>query len=178
MSCLYTYKSIYRPVNLNELQSILASHSPLFPRFVLPDGDRVPANYHLTEVGHVTKNFIDCGGTTRKSESCVLQLWVSEGDPDHRLSAARFLSILQLGDRVLPRRDLEVEVEYDEHAISQFPITDYAIHKEEIHFTLATKHTDCLAKEKCRRERGCVRLRPGCSGARSRLLLTRTALWT
>lgn len=136
-------------MKLNELKWILAIHPTLSPRFVLPDGDHVPAHYHLTEVGHVAKKFIDCGGTTRATESCVLQLWVNAGDPDHRLNAGRFVNILQLGDRVLPNRDLEVEVEYDDYAISQFPITAYAVNGEHIDFTLATKHTDCLAKEKC-----------------------------
>ena len=34
-------------------------------------------------------------------------------------------TILALGERVLPHYDLEVEVEYDDYAISQFPITGF-----------------------------------------------------
>jgi len=136
-------------MELNELKSILAIHPALFPRFVLPDGDYVPVHYHLTEVGHVAKNFIDCGGTIRKTESCVLQLWTNDGDADHRLNAGKFLTILGLGDRVLPSRDLDVEVEYDAQAISQFPITDYVMNGDYIDFSLTSKHTDCLAREKC-----------------------------
>jgi hypothetical protein len=30
--------------------------------FQLPDGTTVPEHFHVTEVGLITKNFIDCGG--------------------------------------------------------------------------------------------------------------------
>lgn len=136
-------------MKLHELKSILAIHPTLLPRFILPDGDHVPAHFHLTEVGHVAKNFIDCGGTTRKAESCTLQLWSNDSDMEHRLDAGKFVKILQLGDRVLPGHELDVEVEYDDNAISQFPITSSKVNGTYIEFTLATKHTDCLAREKC-----------------------------
>jgi hypothetical protein len=155
-------------MKLSELKSILAIHPTLFPRFVLPDGDHVPAHYHLTEVGHVAKNFIDCGGTTRQTESCTLQLWSNDNDMDHRLDAGKFVTILQLGDRVLPGRDLEVEVEYDEYAISQFPITSYAVNDPHLDLTLATKHTNCLAREKCgvgEDSCGCVTTEPAMASA-------------
>ena len=57
--------------------------------------------------------------------------------------------ILALGARVLPHYDLEVEVEYDDYAISQFPITGFETSGDHLDFTMATKHTDCLAREKC-----------------------------
>ena len=136
-------------MKLSELKSILESQPDKFPRFILPDGDQVPANFHLTEVGHVAKNFIDCGGTIRKTESCVLQLWATDDDANHRLNAGKMATILALGERVLPHYDLEVEVEYDNYAISQFPITGFETSGDHLDFTLTTKHTDCLAKEKC-----------------------------
>ena len=136
-------------MKLSELKSILESQPDKFPRFILPDGDQVPANFHLTEVGHVAKNFIDCGGTIRKTESSVLQLWVNDGDADHRLNAGKMAKILALGEHVLPHYDLEVEVEYDNYAISQSPITGFEASGDYLDFTMTTKHTDCLAKEKC-----------------------------
>ena len=30
--------------------------------FQLPNGDLVPAHFHVTEVGQISKRFIDCGG--------------------------------------------------------------------------------------------------------------------
>lgn len=147
-------------MKLNELRSVLESHPEKFPRFVLPDGDRVPAHFHLTEVGHVAKNFIDCGGTIRKTESTVLQLWVNDGDSDHRLTAGKMAKILALGKGVLPHEDLDVEVEYDDYAISQFPITGFEASGEHLDFTMTTKHTDCLAREKCRADDRCCATQP------------------
>lgn len=136
-------------MKLHELKSILESQPNKYPRFILPDGDQVPAHFHLTEVGHVAKNFIDCGGTIRKSESVVLQLWANDGDADHRLSAGKMANILALGKLILPHSNLDVEVEYDDYAISQFPLTGFDSTGDRLDFTLTTKHTDCLAKEKC-----------------------------
>ena len=33
--------------------------------FQLPNGKLVPNHFHVTEVGKITKHFIDCGGTVR-----------------------------------------------------------------------------------------------------------------
>lgn len=136
-------------MKLNQLKEILEAEPAKFPRFILPDGDHVPAHFHLTEVGHVAKNFIDCGGTIRKTESSVLQLWVNDGDVEHRLTAGKMAKILSLGQRVLPHYDLEVEIEFDDYAISQFPVTGFEVLGENLDFTMTTKHTACLAREKC-----------------------------
>lgn len=29
--------------------------------FKLPDGSSIPAHFHLTEIGLITKHFVDCG---------------------------------------------------------------------------------------------------------------------
>jgi hypothetical protein len=136
-------------MKLQELRSILQAHPDALPRFILPDGDEIPAHFHLTEVGHVAKNFIDCGGTIRQSEACVLQLWVNDDDLEHRLSAGKFASILALGERVLPHPALEAEVEWDCCVTSQYPIASFSASDDRLEFMLSTKHTDCLAKEKC-----------------------------
>jgi hypothetical protein len=137
-------------MKLNELTSILRSHPASHLRFVLPDGDQIPAHFHITEVGHVTRRFIDCGGTVHdKADTCLLQTWVSEADPDHRLDAGTFAKILDLGAQVLPHDDLEVEVEYYCCVVSQYPIEEARIDGDQLELRLGQKHTDCLAKEKC-----------------------------
>jgi hypothetical protein len=35
----------------------------------------VPEHFHVTEVGVVTKDFIDCGGTVRHEKVANFQLW-------------------------------------------------------------------------------------------------------
>src|SRR3954469_15891643 len=99
-------------MKLSDLRAALEQSPGTFPRFVLPDGDHIPAHAHVTEVGHVAKSFIDCGGVRGKTETVLLQTHVGT-DVEHRLSSDRFAKILQLGERVLPHDQLEVEVEYD-----------------------------------------------------------------
>ena len=136
-------------MKLNELKALLRSHPAAYPRFVLPDGDQIPAHFHITEVGHVTKRFIDCGGTLHdKTDRCVLQTWVAD-DLDHRLDARTFAKILDLSAQVLPHDDLEVEVEYDCCVVSQYPIDEARTKGNRIELRLGRKHTDCLAREKC-----------------------------
>lgn len=136
-------------MKLHELKSCLRAHPGALPRFTLPNGERIPAHFHITEVGHVAKRFIDCGGTQHdKKDTCVLQTWASE-DVDHRLDAATFAKILDLGKAVLPGDDIEVEVEWDCCVVSQYPIASVEVLADRMEFQLGSKHTDCLAKERC-----------------------------
>lgn len=136
-------------MNLGDLKSALREHPDKALFFVLPDGDPIPAEFHVTEVGHVAKNFIDCGGTRRSAEAAVLQVWVSEDDPGHRLAPGKLLSILDLAGSVVPSDGLDVEVEYEGCSISQYPVTGFAVEGGELRFALGEKHTDCLAREAC-----------------------------
>lgn len=134
-------------MKISTLRSILALHADALPRFTLPDGDQIPAHFHVTEVGHATKRFIDCGGVTGQSEACVLQTWVGQ-DVEHRLTAGRLDDILQLGVRILPDRDLEVEVEYDCCVVAQYPVTEVSRDGAYLEITLGNKKTQCLARER------------------------------
>ena len=136
-------------MTLRELKSILSQSSAQNLRFVLPDGDPIPSDFHVTEVGHVAKIFIDCGGTKRSHSACVLQMWVAENDPDHRLSPGKLATILEMAKSVIPSDDLEVEVEYERCVVSQYPLVSAQSGEGELIFTLGEKHTDCLAKEAC-----------------------------
>src|SRR2546428_11506073 len=99
-------------MNVRELKTVLQANAEKRIRFILPDGDEIPAHFHITEVGYVTKRFVDCGGVTGETQICLLQTWVGD-DTKHKLMAGRLAEILELGDRVLPHDRLEVEVEYD-----------------------------------------------------------------
>src|SRR5438132_10019548 len=58
-------------------------------------------------------------------EKVVLQTHVGS-DADHRLRSDRFATILQLGSRVIPSGDLDVDVEYDCCVVAQYPIAEAA----------------------------------------------------
>lgn len=111
--------------------------------FKLPDGTLVPEHFHVTEVGQVTKNFIDCGGTVRKEEVVNFQLWNAD-DYNHRLHPEKLLSIIELSERILSIGDHEIEVEYQAETIGKFGL-DF----DGKNFILTSKQTDCLAKDQC-----------------------------
>ena len=137
-------------MKVSEFQAALSAQPASLLEFVFDDGERIPPEFHITEVGHVTKRFIDCGGTERTSETVQLQAWVSASDPDHRLSAGKLGSILGLAaSTVLPPRDLVIEIEYEGCVVSQFGISHAEPSDGVIRFHLTDKHTDCLAKETC-----------------------------
>jgi len=111
--------------------------------FLLPGGDYVPPHFHVTEVGLVTKHFIDCGGQERLEKTVNFQLW-DANDLEHRLKPQKLLNIITLSERKLGIGDLEIEVEYQAGTIGK-----YALDYDGKDFRLLAKHTACLAKEKC-----------------------------
>lgn len=119
---------------LNELETI---------GFQLPNGDLVPNHFHVTEVGKITKHFIDCGGTVRHEEIVNFQLW-NANDYDHRLHPEKLLDIIELSEKILNIGDLEIEVEYQAETIGKFGL-DF----DGNYFLLTSKQTDCLAKDNC-----------------------------
>jgi hypothetical protein len=138
-------------MKLHELVAALQESPTTFPRFVLPDGNYIPAHAHVTEVGYVVKNFIDCGGVTGRTESVLLQTHVGS-DTDHRLKSDRFAKILKFGDRVMPQGEFAVEVEYDCCVVSQYPITQLKPTGEHLDIFLGRKRTQCLARERVKQE--------------------------
>lgn len=111
--------------------------------FELPDGSLVPEHFHVTEVGKVTKDFIDCGGTVRHAEVANFQLW-NANDYNHRLHPEKLIHIIELSQKVLGIGDLEIEVEYQGSTIGK-----YGLDMKDDHFALTSKQTDCLAREAC-----------------------------
>lgn len=111
--------------------------------FMLPNGELVPTHFHVTEVGKVTKHFIDCGGTVRNEEVANFQLWNAD-DYNHRLHPEKLVNIITLSEKVLDLEDLEIEVEYQAETIGK-----YGLDFDGKNFLLTTKQTDCLAKENC-----------------------------
>ncbi len=134
-------------MTFHELQVALEANSKRFPRFVLPDGDCIPAHAHVTEVGHVVRNFIDCGGLAGKEEKVVLQTHVGN-DTDHRLRSDRFAKILRLGNRMIPSADLDVDVEYDCCVVAQYPIAEAAPAGEHLDLILQRGRTQCRARDR------------------------------
>lgn len=111
--------------------------------FQLPDGSLVPNHFHVTEVGKISKHFIDCGGTVRKEEVINFQLWNAD-DYDHRLHPEKLVHIINLSEKTLELGDHEIEVEYQGNTIGK-----YGLDFDGKNFVLVNKATDCLARESC-----------------------------
>lgn len=129
-------------MQLSEIKSALSNLREV--NFQLPDGEFVPQHFHITEVGIITRNFIDCGGTMRNEQTVNFQLWEA-GDYDHRLGAQKLHEIISLSEKKLGvNENLEVEVEYQGTTIGK-----YQLDFNGEHFILLNTQTDCLAKDKC-----------------------------
>lgn len=128
-------------MKLNEFKTALAQLDKI--AFQLPNGSLVPAHFHVTEVGQITKNFIDCGGTVRKEEVVNFQLWEAN-DYDHRLHPEKLVAIIELSEKVLNIGDHKIEVEYQGETIGK-----YGIDFDGTNFLLTSTTTDCLAKDNC-----------------------------
>ena len=108
-------------MNVEQFLALLEAHAHQHLRIVLPNGEAVAAHFHITEVGHMAKRFMDCGGTLRQTESCLLQTWV-HSDAEHRLDTTKLAHILRMAGDVLPSLDLPVEIEHEAGVVSQYPV--------------------------------------------------------
>ncbi len=128
-------------MKLSEIKTVLQQVNTI--AFQLPNGKLVPPHFHVTEVGKVSKHFIDCGGTVRKEEVVNFQLWEAN-DYDHRLHPEKLMRIIQLAEKTLHIDNLEIEVEYQGDTIGK-----YGLAFSGTHFVLTNTLTDCLAKDAC-----------------------------
>ncbi len=128
-------------MKLEEFKTALKNLSQI--AFELPNGQLVPKHFHVTEVGKVTKDFIDCGGVLRKERVVNFQLWEAD-DYDHRLNPDKLLNIITIAENVLHISNDEIEVEYQGETIGK-----YGLEIKGNNFVLTSKVTDCLAKDNC-----------------------------
>lgn len=89
--------------------------------FLLPNGAIIPQHFHITEIGLITKQYIDCGWVERIEKKVSMQIRVA-WDTDHRLSSEKLLHIIQLSWWFINDDALEVEIEYQENSISKFDV--------------------------------------------------------
>lgn len=128
-------------MKLSEIKTILNTLENV--AFVLENGTYVPENFHVTEVGLITKNFIDCGGTVRNEKVVNFQLW-NANDFEHRLKPKKLLNIITLSEKILKIEDYEIEVEYQSETIGK-----YDLGFNGVDFLLLNKKTACLAEDQC-----------------------------
>lgn len=128
-------------MKLSEIKEILPTLENV--EFQLENGTFVPEHFHVTEVGQITKNFIDCGGVIRTEKVVNFQLWNAD-DYEHRLKPTKLLNIIKLSEEKLGIEDAEIEVEYQSETIGKY---DLAFNGKT--FVLKSKTTACLAQDAC-----------------------------
>ncbi|REC47515.1 DUF6428 family protein [Chryseobacterium pennipullorum] len=128
-------------MKLSEIKEILPALENV--EFQLENGTLIPEHFHVTEVGIITKHFIDCGGTIRSERVVNFQLW-NANDLEHRLKPSKLLNIITLSEEKLGIEDREIEVEYQSETIGK-----YDLNFNGNHFILRNKQTACLANDAC-----------------------------
>ena len=128
-------------MKLSEVKQILPTLENV--EFQLENGTFVPEHFHVTEVGMINKNFIDCGGVIRNEKVVNFQLWNAD-DLEHRLKPGKSLNIINLSEEKLGIEDHEIEVEYQSETIGK-----YDLEFNGKTFVLRNKMTACLAQDAC-----------------------------
>ncbi|WP_395075543.1 DUF6428 family protein [Flavobacterium sp.] len=113
-------------------------------QFSLPNGEKIPSHFHITEMGMITKHFIDCGVSIHEEKKVTFQLWFAN-DFEHRLTASVALKIIDASHKIIGDEDLEIEVEYQ----MQETIGKFGLKYAEGIFQLTKKETTCLAIDSC-----------------------------
>ena len=130
-------------MTLQEFKRSLENRSEL--SFIIENGIKIPAYFHITEMGMKTKLFMDCGGVMRKDSKITFQLWTSD-DYDHRLSSYKLSGIIKKAESLIKEEldNLEIEMEYQDYTIGI-----YSVNLVDDKYILEPTLTDCLAKEAC-----------------------------
>jgi hypothetical protein len=128
-------------MKLSEVKQILSTLENV--EFMLENGTFAPEHFHVTEVGMITKHFIDCGGKIRNEKVVNFQIW-NANDVEHRLKPSKLLHIIKLSEDILNIEDCEIEVEYQNETIGK-----YNLEFNGKTFVLQNKSTACLAQDSC-----------------------------
>ena len=128
-------------MKIHQFKNIVGSLNSI--NFQLENGKIIPKHFHITEIGCISKKFIDCGGTVREEKIINLQLW-NASDFNHRLKPNKLIEIIELAEKTLSIEDLPIEIEYQNETIGKY---DVLFNGES--FVLAAKTTNCLAEDKC-----------------------------
>jgi len=137
-----------------ELFNVLEQHPNKSLVFEYAPNSFVGANYHITEVKHITIDSVDCGAQTDSWKETIIQLWESplEKSKTEFMSAYKALAILKKVGKMKPYiSDAELKFEYSNNTFhtAQLFVNDYSIQDNKLIIALAIEKTDCKAKELC-----------------------------
>jgi hypothetical protein len=137
-----------------DLFTVLNAHKDKTLLFEYAEGVFVGANYHITEVKHITVDAVDCGAQTDSWKETIIQLWESPNEigKTEYMSVLKALGILNKVGSIKPYvLDAEVKFEYSNALFhtAQLFVNDFEIRGQNLIVKLAIQPTDCKAKELC-----------------------------
>ena len=148
-------------MHLRDLKAALATTNCPELEFSFESGISLAAHFHVTEVGKVTKDFVDCGGTRRSSTVCMLQTLVAH-DTDHRLAPGKLAKIIDKAADLGLSEDSPVEAEVQGETIELYALDSIEHNAEKLVVHLVAKQTACLAPDQCKL--GALPVLDDCSG--------------
>jgi hypothetical protein len=135
-------------MNLEQFKQLLALNPSAELQFRFSNGEMLAPHFHITEIGKVTKDFVDCGGTRRTSETCMLQTLVAD-DVDHRINSGKLAEILDKTDVLDLEGWFDVEAEVQTDTIGIYSVASGSVENGKLTFDFEPKNTACLAPDKC-----------------------------
>ena len=137
-----------------EFLQLLESNNDSTLLFEYAPGQLVGANYHITEVKHISVESVDCGGQTDAWNETIVQLWESPSElgKTEYMTSYKALKILNRVGNIKPYDlDSEVKIEYSNSLFhtAQLFVARVEINKGKLLFKLAVEKTNCKAPELC-----------------------------
>ncbi len=137
-----------------EFLNILKEHQGKSLLFEYAPNLLVGANYHITEVKHVTIDSVDCGAGVDAWKETVVQLWEDPNELGKTayMSTYKALGILSKVGKMksyVSNAELKIEYSNTNFHTAQLFVNDFEIRGTNLLFKLASQPTDCKAKEAC-----------------------------
>ena len=134
--------------------TLLSEHQDKSLLFEYAPNQLVGANYHITEVKHLTIDSVNCGAQTDAWKETIIQLWESplEAFKKDYMTAYKAIGILKKVGKLKPYvLNSEVRIEYSNASFhtAQLFVDDFDIQGNKLIIKLAIKKTDCKAKTLC-----------------------------
>lgn len=137
-----------------EFFNLLEEHKDKVLQFEYATNQYVAANYHITEVKHITIDSVDCGSQADRWNETIVQLWESPAEAlkTKHMSVLKAFGILKkVGQMKAYDLDSEIKFEYSNATFhtAQLFVNDFEIRDNNFIVKLSIEKTDCKAKELC-----------------------------
>jgi hypothetical protein len=68
---------------------------------------------------------------------------------NYRIEAGKMAGILEIARSIVPNDAIDIEIEYEDTVISQYPVQGATVSEDAVTLVLTTRHTGCLTRELC-----------------------------